>query len=34
MKVKKALADEIQEIFSIIYFINIFNRSKANRGAK
>ena len=32
MKVKKALADEIQEIFSIIYFINIFNRSKANRG--
>jgi len=33
MEVKDALADKNKEIFSIIYFIYIFNPSKANRGA-
>ena len=32
--VKKALEEKTKEIFSIIYFINIFSHSKANIGAK
>ena len=33
LEVKKAPVEKIKEIFSIIYFIYIFSRLKANSGA-
>ena len=34
LEVKKAPVEKIKEIFSIIYFIYVFNHSKANKGAE